>query len=293
MPWQHMHSLLFQSTLPREERHMTVQLHPHRRRFQSTLPREERPSLYLLGAHLHNFNPRSHERSDGYGPDDRETIRHFNPRSHERSDNVRMADLEKDLDFNPRSHERSDAAPGVATNFHVDFNPRSHERSDGGSFRLLSLLPHFNPRSHERSDPGAAGGKVKYMNFNPRSHERSDRSLRQFRRRAYISIHAPTRGATQLCNLYIINNRISIHAPTRGATHQRCARYFPKLFQSTLPREERHNVCGYKAHNLYFNPRSHERSDFMPSQACRQFPISIHAPTRGATRSSSNFRCNF
>ena len=42
MPWQHMHSLLF----------------------QSTLPREERPSLYLLGAHLHNFNPRSHERSD-------------------------------------------------------------------------------------------------------------------------------------------------------------------------------------------------------------------------------------
>ena len=43
---------------------MTVQLHPHRRRFQSTLPREERPSLYLLGAHLHNFNPRSHERSD-------------------------------------------------------------------------------------------------------------------------------------------------------------------------------------------------------------------------------------
>ena len=64
MPWQHMHSLLFQSTLPREERHMTVQLHPHRRRFQSTLPREERPSLYLLGAHLHNFNPRSHERSD-------------------------------------------------------------------------------------------------------------------------------------------------------------------------------------------------------------------------------------
>ena len=132
-----------------------------------------------------------------------------------------MADLEKDLDFNPRSHERSDAAPGVATNFHVDFNPRSHERSDGGSFRLLSLLPHFNPRSHERSDPGAAGGKVKYMNFNPRSHERSDRSLRQFRRRAYISIHAPTRGATPV--------------PKRFD--------YILLFQSTLPREERQQYC--------------------------------------------------
>ena len=87
---------------------MTVQLHPHRRRFQSTLPREERPSLYLLGAHLHNFNPRSHERSDVssrifianalisiHAPTrgataskstGRRALIYFNPRSHERSD---------------------------------------------------------------------------------------------------------------------------------------------------------------------------------------------------------------
>ena len=122
--------LQFQSTLPREERHMTVQLHPHRRRFQSTLPREERPSLYLLGAHLHNFNPRSHERSDSQQSELITMLRisihaptrgatqvvvarviyrfNFNPRSHERSDEYAKPDSIGDFDFNPRSHERSD-----------------------------------------------------------------------------------------------------------------------------------------------------------------------------------------
>ena len=120
MPWQHMHSLLFQSTLPREERHMTVQLHPHRRRFQSTLPREERPSLYLLGAHLHNFNPRSHERSDSQQSELITMLRisiHAPTRGATSRDTIRARarDLEN---FNPRSHERSDgvvameAAPG-------------------------------------------------------------------------------------------------------------------------------------------------------------------------------------
>ena len=42
MPWQHMHSLLFQSTLPREER----------------LP------AIGINYHVEDFNPRSHERSD-------------------------------------------------------------------------------------------------------------------------------------------------------------------------------------------------------------------------------------
>ena len=34
----------------------------------------------------------------------------------------------------------------------------------------------------------------------------------------YISIHAPTRGATSLIKTSIVNQLISIHAPTRGAT---------------------------------------------------------------------------
>ena len=56
--------------------------------------------------------------------------------------------------------------------------------------------------------------------------------------------------------------KISIHAPTRGATVM-----FDKINYT------------FK----YFNPRSHERSDFHHKMQISIYPISIHAPTRGAT----------
>ena len=130
MPWQHMHSLLFQSTLPREERHMTVQLHPHRRRFQSTLPREERPSLYLLGAHLHNFNPRSHERSDSQQSELITMLRISIHAPTRGATQVVVARVIYRFNFNPRSHERSDGATATFDYHSTYFNPRSHERSD-------------------------------------------------------------------------------------------------------------------------------------------------------------------
>ena len=61
-------------------------------------------------------------------------------------------------------------------------------------------------------------------------------------------------------------------------------------FQSTLPREERlfHN-CFEHVFN-YFNPRSHERSDTMPTPIkLSRSHISIHAPTRGATHTQRAF----
>ena len=80
-------------------------------------------------------------------------------------------------------------------------------------------------------------------------------------------------------------------------------------FQSTLPREERLGLAGHLRAGLNFNPRSHERSDdnrrkfnsdschFNPRSHERSdvfhrrmqksiYPISIHAPTRGATAAS-------
>ena len=125
---------------------------------------------------------------------------------------------------------------------------------------------------------------------------------------------------------------ISIHAPTRGATILCNHRGLVFGFQSTLPREERHATasgrCAYMNFNprshersditgvsfmfqmYYFNPRSHERSDMEPAELMlirylfqstlpreeRQVPesgtwqtseISIHAPTRGATSTSN------
>ena len=59
---------------------------------------------------------------------------------------------------------------------------------------------------------------------------------------------------------------ISIHAPTRGATMVGCCLHF---------------------NHIYFNPRSHERSDNLRKQFPYNVPISIHAPTRGATGSGN------
>ena len=119
-----------------------------------------------------------------------------------------------------------------------------------------------------------------------------------------ISIHAPTRGATQNTGAkgrqHNFNPRshersdirrctykafftISIHAPTRGATAPQKAATTTQQFQSTLPREERPPPLFCFHLKNYFNPRSHERSDqFLQRPAICQC-ISIHAPTRGAT----------
>ena len=105
---------------------------------------------------------------------------------------------------------------------------------------ITDLSAYFNPRSHEGSDD--KGGVVFEItgNFNPRSHEGSDYYRPIPGNEIDISIHAPTRGATEehksmFAKLKDFNPRshegsdgsqldweyesaISIHAPTRGAT---------------------------------------------------------------------------
>ena len=165
-----------------------------------------------------------------------------------------------------------------------NFNPRSHERSDVRSNNLTILLHNFNPRSHERSDKeiesSLTAGKFQstlpreerrirciftliFRNFNPRSHERSDHIQRAFRQTCHISIHAPTRGATQLSLICI----------------------FSPIFQSTLPREERHSsfpsLILYTTISIHAPTRGATIS-CVSTKSSRV--ISIHAPTRGATK---------
>ena len=76
-------------------------------------------------------------------------------------------------------------------------------------------------------------------NFNPRSHEGSDVDCSVPLIVSLISIHAPTRGATEEHGVMFISIKISIHAPTRGATLHCYINAHKNLFQSTLPRGER------------------------------------------------------
>ena len=125
--------------------------------------------------------------------------------------------------------------------------------------------------------------------------------------RAYVSIHAPTRGATGnvrlllnersfqstlprgerqgLCLLSFLFKIVSIHAPTRGATGLFAyKRRKSQRFQSTLPRGERRSWIIWGRSFSGFNPRSHEGSDTNGKCSFNWFSsVSIHAPTRGAT----------
>ena len=58
-------------------------------------------------------------------------------------------------------------------------------------------------------------------------------------------------------------------------------------FQSTLPRGERRQTSRRRPQQSNFNPRSHEGSDVQNYLLEVAQSISIHAPTRGATRVES------
>ncbi len=165
--------------------------------FQSTLPRGERPGYAALHTvHLTDFNPRSHEGSDGNLYNGVLRIIDFNPRSHEGSDDSkgRWSRWQKIFQSTlPRGERLHCSAIAFAI---PDFNPRSHEGSDLFLYSKRSLRIYFNPRSHEGSDTslqvhctpltpfqstlprGERRCRIACMrsirNFNPRSHEGSD-----------------------------------------------------------------------------------------------------------------------
>ena len=160
--------------------------------------------------------------------------------------------------------------------------PQGERRKRGFCNRIPKI--YFNPRSHKGSDCTMRAASLQASYFNPRSHKGSDPPSVLRDSHVFISIHAPTRGATHFPDLLIkllldFNPRshkgsdslcampssvlpISIHAPTRGAT--------------CIPRLSSHK-------SAHFNPRSHKGSDVAVPVMRDKHQISIHAPTRGAT----------
>ena len=208
--------------------------------FQSTLPREERLILWLVTSSTIYFNPRSHERSDTLLP----------------------------LNILPIAISIHAPTRGATYKLGIVPHDWKFQSTLPREERPLVILEqwflshYFNPRSHERSDSiqrKKASKKGISIHAPTRGATIKAEEIEQKRK---ISIHAPTRGATKRSIRRSKVYQISIHAPTRGATLH-SYRFLPhSRFQSTLPREERHQHCLYY-HSLYcyFNPRSHERSD--------------------------------
>ena len=101
------------------------------------------------------------------------------------------------LYFNPHSHEGSDFPRPVKSYERLNFNPHSHEGSDFLYCKIIILIYYFNPHSHEGSDAVADAASSGMLS---------------------ISIHTPTKGATDYVNLGQGVYEISIHTPTKGAT---------------------------------------------------------------------------
>ena len=88
----------------------------------------------------------------------------------------------------------------------------------------------------------------------------------------------------------VTEEEISIHAPTRGATVARSPIIKLKVFQSTLPREERPPGRTGNVDVSFISIHAPTRgATFWIKHKGYNFYISIHAPTRGATLTSVPF----
>ena len=187
------------------------------------------------------------------------------------------------------------------------FNPRSHTGSDSTQYTKLSHVVLFQstlPHGERQLLTKCCAIHQKFQSTLPHGerpvfidsrvcddafqstlpHGERPTTGYRFARVSWISIHAPTRGATVCCAIYaplirfqstlphgerhislywiVRYCRISIHAPTRGATKISTSSFVLFTFQSTLPHGERPFLITY---GIF----------------CKI--ISIHAPTRGAT----------
>ncbi len=102
-----------------------------------------------------------------------------------------------------------------------------------------------------------------------------------------VSIHAPTRGATELQNWTKYLMSVSIHAPTRGATVPLALFLvlIKVLFQSTHPHGVRRpNSRHLITVTIIVSIHAPTRGATMVNRHNEQLRgVSIHAPTRGAT----------
>ncbi len=83
---------------------------------------------------------------------------------------------------------------------------------------------------------------------------------------------------------------ISIHAPTWGATEFNVLPRQVFIFQSTHPHGVRQRVLRHIIRLFYFNPRTHMGCDTVEELFSNDtHPISIHAPTWGATAKTMQY----
>ena len=211
----------FQSTLPWRERPSQRFYFERGAKFQSTLPWRERHKIESASNLFSDFNPRSHEGSDGNqmpAPGDDGFI------------------FQSTLPWRERRSVWPEMVGGLVISIHAPMKGATRRYCV-----FLIVLHNFNPRSHEGSDYGNRTVWMEHIKF---------QSTLPWRERPSASTSIaiilefqstlPWRERPVHDRIASIHDDISIHAPMKGATENA---YFNMVNQQN------------------FNPRSHEGSD--------------------------------
>ena len=133
----------------------------------------------------------------------------------------------------------------------------------GVTMLMIADYSNFNPRSHEGSDILGTSEIVEIYIFQSTLPRRERQSAIMANDVPMdISIHAPTKGATNTKPFLFNVSHISIHAPTKGATRnvRRCGRNTSDFNPRSHEGSDASSIK-WIMQRLHFNPRSHEGSD--------------------------------
>ena len=165
------------------------------------------------------------------------------------------------------------------------FNPRTHEGCDSSEAGNIYRSPSFqstHPRGVRHKKAYETFVSIVFQSTHPRG-------VRLFVPWSdlcgyYVSIHAPTRGATHQLIVYYRCHTVSIHAPTRGATYSQPLHNHNVSVSIHAPtRGATKMIVSKDGAICSFNPRTHEGCDSASALLVPACEVSIHAPTRGAT----------
>ena len=212
------------------------------------------------------FNPRAHVGRDLKLSSSITSSKSFNPRAHVGRDVYLVLSYITYSSFNPRAHVGRDfSAVMVAFTFSVSIHAPTWGATSYS--HLPTPWPLFQSTRPRGARPSARCPHPPVVCFNPRAHVGRDGQPRGGRHGYGVSIHAPTWGATK-CS--------TTSAPTSS-------------FQSTRPRGARLAYRLYTLVHSGFNPRAHVGRDKAAQQWQATDPVSIHAPTWGATSYSCTY----
>ena len=120
--------------------------------------------------------------------------------------------------FNPRAHVGRDSYSNFLLQTPLMFQSTRPRGARPATGRTHTITLSFNPRAHVGRDPLPGSGCCWATGFNPRAHVGRDRTSLLALSSRFVSIHAPTWGATDAQVRQHLSCCVSIHAPTWGAT---------------------------------------------------------------------------